>query len=78
MDAFFASVEERDFPQLKGHPVAVGRVGGRGVVATANYEARKYGVHSAMSSKVALQRCIAAGAQDICRIYRYYRAALHR
>ena len=57
MDAFFASIEERDFPQLKGHPVAVGRVGGRGVVATANYEARKYGVHSAMSSKVALQRC---------------------
>lgn len=57
MDAFYASVEERDFPQLKGHPVAVGRAEGRGVVATANYEARKYGVHSAMSSKEALQRC---------------------
>lgn len=57
MDAFYASVEERDFPQLKGRPVAVGRAEGRGVVATANYEARKYGVHSAMSSKEALQRC---------------------
>lgn len=57
MDAFFASVEERDFPELKGRPVAVGRSAERGVVATANYEARKYGVHSAMSSKVALQRC---------------------
>ncbi len=57
MDAFYASVEERDFPQLKGRPVAVGRAEGRGVVATANYEARKYGVHSAMSSREALQRC---------------------
>jgi DNA polymerase-4 len=57
MDAFFASVEERDFPELKGRPVAVGRPVERGVVATANYEARKYGVHSAMSSKMALQRC---------------------
>lgn len=57
MDAFFASVEERDFPELRGLPVAVGRAAERGVVATANYVARKYGVHSAMSSKIALQKC---------------------
>ena len=57
MDAFYASVEERDFPQLKGIPLAVGSPKERGVVATANYEARKYGVRSAMSSKVALLKC---------------------
>ena len=58
MDAFFASVEERDHPELKGKPVIIGHdprlSGGRGVVSTCNYEARKYGVHSAMSSKEAL------------------------
>ena len=57
MDAFYASVEERDFPQLKGIPLAVGSPKERGVVATANYEARKYGVRSAMSSKVAMLKC---------------------
>ncbi len=57
MDAFFASVEERDFPELRGYPLAVGSPRERGVVATANYAARKFGVHSAMSSKIALQRC---------------------
>ena len=57
MDAFFASVEERDFPELRGIPLAVGSNKSRGVVSTANYEARKYGVHSAMSSKVALMKC---------------------
>ncbi|MBR5785031.1 MAG: DNA polymerase IV [Bacteroidales bacterium] len=57
MDAFYASVEERDFPHLKGKPLAVGKNKERGVIATANYEARKYGVHSAMSSKIALQKC---------------------
>ena len=55
MDAFFASVEERDNPDLKGKPVIIGRdprlTGGRGVVSTCNYEARKFGEHSAMSSK---------------------------
>ena len=50
MDAFFASVEERDNPKLKGYPVIIGSdprlTGGRGVVSTCNYEARKFGVHS--------------------------------
>ena len=57
MDAFYASIEQRDNPQLKGKPLAVGYSGTRGVIAAASYEARKYGVYSAMSSKVALRKC---------------------
>ena len=61
MDAFFASIEERDNPKLKGKPVVIARnpleTGGRGVVSTANYEARKYGIHSAMSAKEAYDLC---------------------
>ena len=57
MDAFFASVEQRDNPELRGKPIAVGYDGPRGVVSTASYEARPYGVHSAMSIAQAKHRC---------------------
>ena len=61
MDAFFASVEERDNPELALHPLVIARhphdTGGRGVVTTANYKARQYGIHSAMSAQKAYELC---------------------
>ncbi len=57
MDAFYASVEQLDNPELKGKPIAVGGSSQRGVVVAASYEARKYGVKSAMSSVIAKRNC---------------------
>lgn len=80
MDAFFASIEERDNPILKGKPVVIARnpleTGGRGVVSTANYIARTYGIHSAMSAKEAYDLC--PKAIFIAGNYEHYMAISHQ
>ncbi len=57
MDCFYAAVEEREQPELRGRPLGVGGSGGRGVLTTCNYEARKYGIRSAMPTFMAMTRC---------------------
>ncbi len=57
MDAFFAAIEQRERPELRGQPVLIGHPGRRGVVATCSYEARRFGIHSAMPSVTALRLC---------------------
>ena len=57
MDSFFASVEQRDFPEFRGKALVVGHLGPRSVVAAASYEARKYGIYSAMPMSIAVRKC---------------------
>jgi DNA polymerase-4 len=76
MDAFYASVEQRDDPELRGRPVAVGGSGERGVVAAASYEARAFGVRSAMPSVTAKRRC--PGLFFVRPRFDVYRAVSHQ
>ncbi|HFI0040311.1 TPA: DNA polymerase IV [Streptococcus suis] len=87
MDAFFAAIEVRDNPDLKGKPVIIGAdprlSGGRGVVSTCNYVARAFGVHSAMSSKEAYERCpqaifISGNYEKYQEVGRQVREIFHR
>lgn len=83
MDAFYASIEERDHPELKMHPLVIAKdprkTGGRGVVATANYLARAHGIHSAMSASEALKLCPEAVFQTPnFPLYRQVSEQIHR
>ena len=75
MDAFYASIEQRDDPALKGKPVAVGYPAKRGVVAAASYEARRFGVRSAMPSTIAMRKC--ADLLFVSPRFDVYRAVSH-
>jgi DNA polymerase-4 len=78
MDAFYASVEMRDDPRLQGRPVIVGGTGGRGVVASASYEARRFGISSAMPVAEARRRCPSAVViAPRFDVYREVSATLH-
>src|SRR5215468_2005296 len=76
MDAFYASVEQRDDPDLRGKPVAVGGSRERGVVAAASYEARRFGVRSAMPAVTAKRRC--PGLIFVRPRFDVYRAVSHQ
>ncbi len=83
MDAFYASIEQRDHPEYRGKPLAVGHPGMRGVVAAASYEARKFGIRSAMPSVKAQQLCphliFIPGRMDVYKaVSRQIRAIFHR
>src|ERR1700679_686523 len=75
MDAFYASVEQRDAPELRGRPVIVGGPSRRGVVCAASYEARPFGVRSAMPMGEAIRRCPQAVVVPV-RMARYREASL--
>ena len=72
MDAFFAAIEQRDHAAYRGKPVIVGGLSGRGVVSTCSYEARRYGVHSAMAMERA--RALCPQAILVAGDYAHYRA----
>ncbi|HET9060204.1 MAG TPA: DNA polymerase IV [Acidimicrobiales bacterium] len=78
LDAFFASVEAKEQPELRGRPVVVGGTGGRGVVASASYEARSYGVHSAMPTAQARKLCPhAVFLPPRFEVYKKYSTSFH-
>ena len=83
MDAFYAAIEQRDQPNLRGKPVVVGGGSGRGVVAAASYEAREYGIHSAMPGRRAAQLCphavfVCGRIDQYAKVGRQVREIFHR